>query len=110
MCSTCDELWAVAQDIDSPEEAIPAFQQLKAWIEGFRRNARSRPKGIDHFYDPNEREAYDDLFAVHANLRIISQMDSSHQQRSHKVRILAFYLSILMFDYLKLFKFKHIFL
>ena len=89
LCNTCVELWERAQDIDNPEDAVPAFQLLKAWIEGFRRNAKTRPRGVDHFFDPHEREAYEDLFAVHANLRIITQLDSSHQQQTSQVRFLT---------------------
>ena len=85
LCSTCDELWERARDLDFPDDAITAFQMLKEWIEGFRRNARARPKGVDHFFDPQERCAYDDLFAVQPNLRLIARMDASQLQQSQKV-------------------------
>ena len=87
MCNTCDELWDRAKDLDCPDDAVAAFQMLKEWVEGFRRNARARPRGVDHFFDPQERIAYDDLYAVHANLRLINRLDSSQQLRSQQVRI-----------------------
>ena len=86
LCNTCTELWERARDLDYPDDAVAAFQLIKEWVEGFRRNARARPRGVDHFFSPEERSAYDDLFAVHANLRLISGMDSSQQQRSQQVR------------------------
>ena len=89
LCSTCDELWERARDLDNPDDAVTAFLQLKSWIEGFRRNSKNRPPGSDHFYDPQERALYDDVFAIHANLRIISQMEALSKQDSQKVRFLA---------------------
>ena len=54
---------------------MEAFNILKNWIEGFQRNSKSRPKGVDHFYDQRERANYQDLFALHANMLYISKMD-----------------------------------
>ena len=74
-CVICQELWERAKDIDSPVLATVAFDALEDWIAGFRRNSRHREKGVDYFFDPAEREAFQDLHALHTNLKIASQMD-----------------------------------
>ena len=70
-------------------------------MEGFRRNARARSRGVDHFFDQQERNSYDDLFAVHANLRLIASQDSSHQRQSQQVRnyISYFHYNIILVIY-----------
>ena len=98
LCTTCDELWERAQDIENPSDAVPAFQMLKSWIEGYRRNSKARPPGCDFFFDPQERSSYEDLFAVHANLRIIARMDSQQQQQRQRVRFLRIFVLELFFD------------
>ena len=74
-CAICQDLWERARYIDSPEGAIVAYKALEEWIAGFRRNSRHRTKGIDYFYDPSERAAWQDLHAIHANLEIASRFD-----------------------------------
>ena len=62
-CVVCEELWERAGNISDPEGAIAIFKVLKRWIAGFRKNSR--------------RRAYQELTAIHANLRAIAKSDSS---------------------------------
>ena len=81
-CSVCQDLWERARDIDAPDGAIVAFRALEDWIGGFRRNSRNRTKGIDYFYEPLERSAYQDLHALHNNLQVSLDLDSSRPNAS----------------------------
>ena len=74
-CVICEEVWERARDFDEPEDAVRAFKALKYWIYGFRKNSRHRPKGQDHFYSQDERDAFQELNAMHANLQDISRME-----------------------------------
>ena len=81
-CSVCQDLWARARDVSAVHGAIQAFDALEEWVIGFRKNSRHRPKGTDYFFDPDERAAYNDLHALHANLRYASRMDEPRQNPS----------------------------
>ena len=72
ICATCEDLWERAQDLSNPRDAVSAFKALSSWIKGFRKNSKFRPKGQDHFYDPEERVRFQDLFAKIAKLRSAS--------------------------------------
>ena len=74
-CAVCQDLWARARDIDAVDGAMRAFEALKEWITGFRKNSRHRVKGTDYFFDHNEREAFQDLHALHTNLKIAAKLD-----------------------------------
>ena len=74
-CSVCQDLWARAQDLDAVDGAVRAFQALEEWVIGFRKNSRHRPPGTDYFFDPEERAAYNDLHALHANLPYVGLVD-----------------------------------
>ena len=76
-CVICEEVWERARDLDEPEDAVKAFKALKYWIIGFRENSRHRPKGQDHFYSQAERDAFQDLNAMHANLEDVSHVGES---------------------------------
>ena len=65
--------------MDAVNGAIVAFDALEDWIIGFRKNSRHREPGTDYFFDPSEREAYQDLHALHANLRYAAYMDHDRQ-------------------------------
>ena len=68
-CAVCQELWERAKDVSFPDDAMAAFDALSEWIAGFRKNSRKRPPGQDYFYSPREKSDFQDLFALHANLR-----------------------------------------
>ena len=76
-CAIYEDLWEQARDTDAPEEAMTAFQNLSTWIKGFRKNSRNRPRGQDHFVDPQERASFQELHAIHANFRWIAASDAS---------------------------------
>ena len=76
-CVVCEEVWERARDLDEPQEAMRAFDALKEWIIGFRKNSRHRPKGMDHFYSKEERDAYQKLNAIHTNLKEIAKTDAA---------------------------------
>ena len=76
-CVVCEELWDRAKNLDAPDDAVVAFKVLKRWIVGFRKNSRHRPKGVGYFYSQDEREAFQELNAIHHNLTDISSDDSS---------------------------------
>ena len=80
LCATCEDLWERAADLEDPEEAIPAFDALAEWIKGFRKNSRNRPKGQDHFYDPTERAAFQELYAKIAAIRMIPSLDEKERR------------------------------
>ena len=54
---------------------MDAFDALEEWVIGFRKNSRHREAGSDYFFDFDERVAYNDLHALHANLRYAAKMD-----------------------------------
>ena len=70
-CAVCRDLWDTVQDTSVPQDAIAAFAELEDWIAGFRKNSRNRTLGTDYFYEPSEREAYQEVLTIHANLRAI---------------------------------------
>ena len=76
-CVVCEEVWERARDLDEPQEAMRAFDSLKAWIVGFRKNSRNRLKGMDHFYSREERDAYQELNVIHTNLKEIAKADAA---------------------------------
>ena len=76
-CAICEELWERSNDLDSPEDAIIAFTSLKKWIIGFRKNSRKRPAGMGHFFDSEEKNKFQEMNSIHANLKLISKMDNS---------------------------------
>ena len=77
-CAVCQDLWERARDISAPEGAMVAYHALEDWIAGFRRNSRHRTRGMDYFFDPAERSAFQDLHAIHANLEIAASFDDPH--------------------------------
>ena len=89
ICAVCDDLWARSKDVSNPEDAIDAFDGLKEWIRGFSKNSRHRQPGQDHFYDQEERDTYQEVHAIHANLKAIAKMEkiSSQSETSHMVSI-----------------------
>ena len=66
-CYICQTLFDRASDGDNPLDAIEAFEGLSKWIGGFRKNSRHREKGQDHFFEPLERDAFEQLHALHAS-------------------------------------------
>ena len=77
ICSVCDDLWQTAKDLDNPDDAVIAWEGLKEWIRGFRKNSRHRTNGEDHFYDKDERIMFEETHALHANLKIITVLDAA---------------------------------
>ena len=68
-CYICQELFDRAADMSNLEDSKTAFLQLSGWIQGFRKNSRNREPGQDHFVDPQERAAYQQLYALHSRRR-----------------------------------------
>ena len=81
----CEDLWERSADLDHPEEAMAAFDDLKWWIEGFRKNSRHRPKGLGYFHSADERARFQDLNAMQANLKDIAKEDNPSQDPSQPV-------------------------
>ena len=54
-------------------DAKEAWQHLRSWISGFRRNSRNRPRGEDHYYDPQDRENYQRILLLHSRRRTLRQ-------------------------------------
>ena len=75
-CHVCAELWDKARDlIKEPEDALRAWYLLKEWVDGFIKNSRNRVKGDPIFVSKREKEEYDDLAVVFANIAAIPALD-----------------------------------
>ena len=68
-CFVCLDLWERARNREDPADAKEAYEDLYEWIIGFRRNSRNRKSGLDFFYDPDERFAFQSLHAAMAGTR-----------------------------------------
>ena len=75
-CPICAELWDRARDyLNDPEDAMQAFRDLKLWVDGFIKNSRNRVKGDPIFVSKREKEEFDDLAVVFANIAAIPALD-----------------------------------
>ena len=41
--------------------ALDAFNKIRLWVKGFIKNSRSRPRGVDIFVEPAEREELQEI-------------------------------------------------
>ena len=87
-CVVCEELWERSGNLDDPEDAMAMFKILKRWVAGFRKNSRHRTEGMSHFYSAKERDAFQELVVIHANLEAIQESDKA----AHTARVSVTYL------------------
>ena len=75
-CHVCGELWERARDLlRAPEDALFAWSLLRDWIDGFIKNSRNRVKGKPVFACRREKEEYDDMAVIMANVAQIPALD-----------------------------------
>ena len=83
-CTVCEDLLDRAVQFEDPLAAKDAFTQLSDWVEGFVRNSKNRPAGMDVFFFPEERDDFETITVLLWNIDIILQWDEEDTSRPRK--------------------------